>query len=377
MKLLRLITRLNVGGPSRQVQFLHRALRLKGHDAELWHGTLDRGEANDQIDDGCPRTRHLPLLQRPISPLKDLHCLIKLTLHLCQSPVEILHTHTSKAGWVGRSAAWLAKPIRRVRGLPQLRTVHTFHGHTLEGYFSTTLNRCIKSIESFLWRRSDAIVALTPGQRKTISALLQVDDQRCHVIPLGLNLHPFAASPGSKRETQNPTLGWVGRLVNIKNPIGFLRLAAELEKVTGIRPQLLMIGDGPLRPDVEKLGQQLNLDLQLAGWQRDLTPWYPQMDLFVNTSFNEGTPVAALEAMASGTPVLLSNVGGSQEVLPHSPLTRCFDLPFPQWDEVQQVLEGRPRLEPEMRKSIASQFGQERLLEDLNQLYDELLKEKA
>jgi glycosyltransferase involved in cell wall biosynthesis len=393
MKILRLITRMNVGGPARQVSFLQKHFCEQGHDSTLVYGQLDEGEGDmSTLLEGLEGVVQLPELVRPISPWRDLRTMFRVLQMLSMEPYEWLHTHTAKAGMVGRMAALLSVPIRFFKGYPRLKCVHTYHGHVFSGYFSPMKTKLIKGVERFLFVFTDQVLALTPAQAQEIAQHLGVSATKMKVVPLGLELAPYLTN-GRGRDFQaflknkeapvvpHHWVGWVGRFASIKNPLRFINLAVAIVKKTGAKIGFVMVGDGPLRVECEAAVQQMGLADQFVflGWRDDLCPIYENLSAFVNSSDNEGTPVAVLEAMASGLPVLATDVGGTREIMigdEGAPL-RCFpvkgqgDDGFSDVDVdwLCEVVLTEQKLDLHLRKKTVADYSQQRLVQNLEDMY--------
>ncbi len=388
-RVLRIIARLNIGGPARQVCYLHRAMGEHGFEEQLVYGRLDAGEGDlgGEVA-GSPRARFLPALVRPVRPVLDVFAALQIFFHLRRLEPDVVHTHTAKAGLLGRLAAILYNGL-----LPRARRavlVHTYHGHVFEGYFSPAFTACIKAAERWLWHRSDAIITLTPGLGNEIAGHLGLGPEKLRIVPLGLDLEPllaverrdvFSRRFGVSREIW---IGWVGRLVDIKNPGRFLRIAADLAARLSGRAGFVIVGDGPLRPALEREARNLGLiDLHFCGWSRDLVEIYSGLDFFLNTSDNEGTPVAVLEALAAGVPVAAAAVGGTREALASLPASSSGVWLFSpeNWsanlDEWAAHLAKPRRLPLELRREVADRHSQQRLARDLAGLYAELLLKQS
>ena len=323
MKILRVIARLNVGGPARHVVLLDRGLRARGHQTLLVHGTIGDGEASLEhlaAESGVP-TLKIAELGRRVSPLGDARAFIRLARTIFRESPDVVHTHTAKAGTLGRLAA-LAFNATRGRARRAV-VVHTFHGHVLDGYFSPFVNRLVRSAERMLARTTDRVVTISPAQRDEIVGRFGVGrPETTAVVPLGLDLQPLleGGAPSLRRELgiddRAFVVGFVGRMVPIKDlptlVLAFARLLATTPDAF-----LLLVGDGPVRPDLERLIDERGLRdrIRLLGWREDLARVYATIDVCALASRNEGTPVAVIEAMAAGRPVVATRVGGVPDVV--------------------------------------------------------------
>jgi glycosyltransferase involved in cell wall biosynthesis len=314
----RVIARLNIGGPATQAILMTEAFQKKGYRALLLTGTLPPGEGSMEYlaQERGVQPIKITQLSRKISSLGDLKSLWRLIRIFRRERPVILHTHTAKAGTLGRLAAMMSGvPVR----------VHTFHGHVFSGYFSPAVTRVFLTIERFLARHTDGIIAISGSQRNELVETYKIaPPDKVFVIPLGFDLERFLrvnGPQGSLRAAaacgpESTLVGWIGRMTAIKDPALFLESAARIHAALPTT-QFVMVGDGELRHDCEARIRQATLDskVTLAGWKRDLCPVYADLDLLLLTSINEGTPLALLEAMASGKSFVATDVGGVRDLM--------------------------------------------------------------
>jgi glycosyltransferase involved in cell wall biosynthesis len=315
------IARLNVGGAALNLLGLAAEQRRRGHDVVVAAGTLARGEASMEYvatELGVP-VLHVPALQRELSVQPDLAAIRSLRRIIASRRPDILHTHTAKAGATGRIAAALSG-----RATPSA-TVHTFHGHVLRGYFGPYRERLFIRVEWLLARMTDAVVTVSDEVRNDLVALGVAPREKIVVIPYGFDLSSLVRPEQADRSRARAelglgqdtfVLGWVGRLTPIKRPEDLIRTLAHLVQ-SGIDAALVVIGDGPDRPGVEELAARLGVAdrCHFVGYQQEMSHWYGLFDAFALTSENEGTPVAAIEALASGCPVVATDAGGTATVV--------------------------------------------------------------
>ena len=322
---VRIITRLNIGGPSIQATRLTSALDRHGFATTLIHGRLGHGEGDMSylIEPGA-RVIYLETLRRPLSPLADLRACWRLFREMQRARPAIVHTHMAKAGMLGRLAATAYNFSRGAA--PRARVIHTYHGHVLEGYFSPMMTRIFIALERMLARLSDAIVAISPAIERELRDGFEIGRAgQYRVVPLGFDLSSFAAVDDRARGRARHELqlgadasvvSTVGRLTAIKQHRLFLDAVAVAARS---QPTLvaLIAGDGELRADLEHYAAQLGIAdrVRFLGWRRDLATIYAATDVFLLTSRNEGTPVALIEAMAAGVPGVSTDVGGVKDVI--------------------------------------------------------------
>ncbi|HEY6140929.1 MAG TPA: glycosyltransferase [Thermoanaerobaculia bacterium] len=300
MRVLRIIARLNVGGPARHVVWLSEGLARDGVETLLVTGTVPPGE-DDMSGFAAAhgvRPHVIPSMSRELSP-RDVVSIWKLWRLMVRFRPDVVHTHTAKAGAVGRIAGLLYRVVSRGRSL----FVHTFHGHVFHGYASPWKTRMFLAIERALARlNTDRIVVLSEQQRREIHETYRVGrGEQFVVIPLGIE--PISI-PESRHET---TVGIVGRIAPIKNHEMFLRVAERLRGAA----RFVVYGDGAERARLEKSARGA---AEFAG-TRDAAEIYAAIDVLALTSRNEGTPLAIIEAMAAGVPVVATAVGGVVDLL--------------------------------------------------------------
>lgn len=382
-RVLRVFSRLNIGGPSIHVILLTAGLRRVGYETTLAVGQETEREGN--LDDlatarGVTLTR-LAGLGREIRPVQDVRALIALFRLMRRTRPQIVHTHTAKAGMLGRLAAVLARvPI----------VVHTYHGHVLSGYFGRVRTGLFRAIESSLALVSDGLVAVSDSVRDDLVALGVAPPAKMRVMPLGLELGHLAGElpRGQLRaeagfDEHAPLVGIVGRLVPIKDVSTFLAAARlVVDALPSVR--FVVVGDGEERDRLERVARELGLAavVRFLGWRRDLASVLGDLDLVVNCSLNEGTPVALIEALAAGRPVVATRVGGTPDLLEDG----RYGLLVPPRDAaalagamitVLQEPEPAHARARDGQRTVLGKYSVERLLGDMDALYRELLSAKG
>jgi len=384
IKILRVIARLNMGGPALHVSYLTAGLRERGYDTTLVAGTLARGEDSmsfvaDARDVDVVR---IDELGREISPLRDLVATLRLARLIRRERPDILHTHTAKAGTVGRVAALLAG-----RRAPPI-VVHTFHGHVLRGYFGPVRSGLFRLLERWLAARTTALIAVSPQVRDDLVALGVAPPERFVVIRLGIELDERVAAEENGRAESRRYLGiasdrfavgWIGRMTAVKRTddvlVAFRRLRDD-----GVDAVLCMVGDGPDRPELERRAHELGVirDTLFLGYQEDVAPFYAAFDALVLPSSNEGTPVSAIEALAAGRPVVATRVGGVPDVVQEGQDGFLVD-PGATDDLADRLarLARDPALRERMggagRERVLPRYAVARLIDDVDRLYRSLL----
>ncbi|HYX43030.1 MAG TPA: glycosyltransferase, partial [Pyrinomonadaceae bacterium] len=337
MKIVRIIARLNVGGPAKHVAWVTAGMRRAGHESLLVAGTVPPGEDDmGYFAAALDLTPHIiPEMSREISP-KDARTIWKLYRLLLRERPDIVHTHTAKAGTVGRIAGLLYRWLTpaTLLGRPRrLRLVHTYHGHIFHSYYGPFKTRLFLLVERLLARlATDRIIVISPQQYREIHEQFGVGRAaQFAVVPLGLDLHVFddwAARRARVRAelgagADELLIGIVGRLTEIKHHKLFLEAAArckvERAKINaqGARVRFLVIGDGHLRSALEAQARALDLtgDVIFTGLRDDPENFYPALDVCALTSLNEGTPLTLIEAMANARAVVAAAVGGVVDLL--------------------------------------------------------------
>ena len=385
VRVLRVIARLNMGGPALHVAYLTAGLAERGYDTTLVAGSLARGEDSMAFvaDELGIRVERLEQLHREISPFRDAVAIARLALLIRRVRPHILHTHTAKAGAVGRLAALLAGDAR-----PPI-VVHTFHGHVLRGYFDPVRTAGFRLLERWLARMSTALVAVSPQVRDDLVALGVAPRERFVVVRLGIELEQRVAAEQDGRGESRRILGigadrfavgWIGRMTGVKRTEDVLRAFRRLRD-RGVDACLCMIGDGPDRPTVERRAHELGVmrDTLFLGYQEDVAPFYAAFDAMILPSINEGTPVSAIEALAAGRPVVATRVGGVPDVVREGEDGFLVDP-----GDVDALAERLAQLaaDPDLRERLGAagrarvipRYSVERLVDDIDRLYRSLLE---
>ena len=397
MRILRVVTRLNVGGPAVHAALLSTRMDPARFTTCLVVGTpgATEGDLSGLVQD-APQVRliRLAALGRPLRPWADARALARLLrLVFAQRPC-IIHTHMAKAGALGRLAGLLYNRVGPGRR-PGRRAVlmHTFHGHVLDGYFPAWQSQVFLRIERWLARWTDVLIAVSPAVRDDLLKKGVGRAAQWRVIPLGLSLSAFAGLP-LPNGAPAFRVGQVGRLAPIKNCSLLLQaLARWLQQEPDAAVRAVLVGDGPLRPALEQEAGALGLGraVSFLGWRQDLRAVYQELDVACVTSWNEGTPAALIEAMASARAVIATDVGGVRDLLADggAPATGIAPGAFDQAPRGLLIRPGDPdglaaalrrlRDDPVLRRSlgaagrafVAERFTEDRLLRDMEQLYQE------
>jgi glycosyltransferase involved in cell wall biosynthesis len=382
-RVVRLFSRLNIGGPSVHVILLTAGLREKGYETRLIVGREAPSEGNllDMARQMGIEVEQLGGLGREIRPVADLFTLWQLYRVIRECRPAIVHTHTAKAGVLGRIAARLA-------GVPVV--VHTYHGHVLRGYFGPLKTAFFRRLETALNRVTDVAITVSTALRDDLAEMGVAPREKIRVVPLGLDLARFAR-PHARGELRTACgagpeevlIGVVGRLVPIKDIDCFLTAAAQVSRAAA-RARFAIVGDGELRAVLERKAADLGLGARLTfvGWRKDLESVYADLDVVVNSSRNEGTPVALIEAMAAGRPVVATAVGGTSDLLGGGARGRLVPAGDPA-ALARAIVETLDQAEDSARRAhaardyVLSHHSVDRLLHDIDELYRELLPPAA
>jgi glycosyltransferase involved in cell wall biosynthesis len=388
VRILRVIARLNVGGPALHVAYLTAGLRSRGYDTTLVAGSLARGEDSMAFvaDARDVQVIRIDELGREISPFRDLVATVRLARLIRRERPDILHTHTAKAGTVGRVAALLAGGRR-----PPI-VVHTFHGHVLRGYFGPLRTWFFRQLERWLARHTTALIAVSPQVRDDLVALGVAPAERFVVVRLGVELGERVTGEQDGRTESRRYLGigperfavgWIGRMTPVKRTDDVLVAFKQLRE-TGVDAVLCLVGDGPDRPQLEQRAHELGVirDTLFLGYQEDVAPFYAAFDALILPSSNEGTPVSAIEALAAGRPVVATRVGGVPDVVQEG--EDGFLVEPGATDDLAERL-ARLAREPELRERmgragrdrVLPRYAVERLVDDIDRLYRSLLTSAA
>jgi len=382
IRVARVIARLNIGGPA-----IHTILLTAGLDPTRFESLLitgveaaHEGNMRDLAAAKGVQPLVIPDLGREINPWRDLRTLWALYRLFRRWRPAIVHTHTAKAGTVGRLAARLA-------GVPIV--IHTFHGHVFHGYFGHRKTQAFICIERALARLSDRIVTVSEGQRAELAAYGIAPPEKIAVVPLGFELDALLHCQTHRGElrtelglaAETPLVGIVARLTAVKNHHLFLeaaRLIVQEEPTT----RFLIVGDGELRGELESYARELGLADQVLflGWRSDMPRIYADLDVVALTSRNEGTPVSLIEGMAAGVPVVSTAVGGVPDIVadgvcgylvpPGDAVALARAIVALLRDQEKARTMGRAG-----REAVRDRFSVERLLSDVERLYTQLLAE--
>jgi len=384
VKVLRVIARLNVGGPALHVAYLTAGLADRGYETLLVAGTVARGEESMAYvaQQRGVRIETLDELHREVAPLRDARAILRLARLIRRERPTILHTHTAKAGAVGRLAALLAGDAR-----PPV-IVHTFHGHVLSGYFSAPATLGFRVLERWLAKMTTALIAVSPEVRDDLVGLGVAPTSKFRIVRLGIELDERVATDLDGRRATRDLLGispdafvvgWVGRMTAVKrirDVLGAFRGLLD----RGVDGYLLLVGDGPDRTQAERSAHELGIARRclFLGYQDDVAALYDAIDVLLLPSANEGTPVSVIEALAAERPAVATRVGGVPDVIRDGVdgyLVDPGDI-----DELAERLARlarnpleRAKMGAAGRARVLERYTVARLVEDTDELYRSLL----
>jgi glycosyltransferase involved in cell wall biosynthesis len=394
-KVLRILNRLIIGGPSKNAVYLSRYMKPE-FDTML---VIGGKEDHEQDAEFLATANHIepvciPEMKRPVSFKEDWKAYQKLKTVIKEFKPDIVHTHAAKSGALGRLAA-------KHCGVPVI--VHTFHGHVFHSYFNSLKTNFFIRTERYLAGFSDAIVAISDVQKKELTADFRIAvPEKFTVIPLGLDLDHFVSDQESKRrkfrnefglDDETIAIGIVGRLVPVKNHSLFIRGLKNVLDRSSVKVKAFIIGDGESRTAIEQLASSLNIkytnhtdakhdqSLIFTSWRTDVDTICAGLDIVALTSLNEGTPVSLIEAQAAGKPIVSTRVGGIADVVLENETALLSEI-----NDETGFAENLLRLvnDPSLREKLSKagrdhvlhKFSYHRLVSDMSDLYNSLLSKK-
>jgi glycosyltransferase involved in cell wall biosynthesis len=300
---------MNVGGPAILIDGIIQGLPREDFNHHLITGSCAQNEI-DYLDahpnlEKLIAIHKLKSMRRAILPYRDFQTLIETIRLIREIKPDIIHTHTSKAGIIGRIAGKIAAP--------QATVIHTYHGHLLYGYFSTFRTKLIIQIERYLSKITDVLIAVT--------SQIECDLRN---VGIGRNCRWEVIHPGVKEVThkgmndlrnREKKLIWIGRFTGIKNPKLAIEIMKSISELGGSDISLTMVGDGELLDTMKVLAVANKLPIEFIGWQTDVYHFLSSSDALLITSKNEGLPIVMLEAASMGIPTFSTKVGGTSEFI--------------------------------------------------------------
>lgn len=394
-RVLRILNRLVIGGPSKNAVYLSRYMQPDFDTLLVIGGKEDHEQDADflatanYIDPTC-----IPEMRRPISPYNDWTAYNKLKKLIKEFKPDIVHTHAAKSGALGRLAA-------KHSNVPLI--VHTFHGHIFHSYFNSLKTNLFIRTERYLAGLSDAIVAISDVQKKELAGDFKIAAaDKFRVIPLGLDLDNFMINQEEKRSKfrtefglndDTIAIGIIGRLVPIKNHSLFLKSLKYVLDNTTVKVKAFIVGDGDSRSGIQQMADGLGIKytqhtdtahpypLVLTSWRTDVDTICAGLDIIVLTSLNEGTPVSLIEAQAAGKPIVSTRVGGIADVVLENKTALLSEITDEKSfsDNLLRLVSDpglRQKFSNAGKEHVVNKFSYHRLINDMSSLYHDLLDKK-
>lgn len=384
IKVLRIINRFNLGGPTFNAALLTRFLD-DDFETLLIGGVPDEGETDSLhiLEKYDVKPIIIPELIRNPNPVSDRKAYRKIKSIIEEFQPDIVHTHASKAGVLGRKAA-ISCGVKTI--------VHTYHGHVFHSYFGKFKTQLIKSLERNLANKSSGIVAISNLQKEELVQTHRIcNEKKVKVIPLGFDLSAFLQESQEKREQvrnefnvdkDEVAIAIIGRLAPIKNHSFFLKVIQQLLEKGVLNIKVFIVGDGSERELIDKTANALNekygQKIILTSWILDIATFNKGMDIICLTSDNEGTPVSLIEAQASALPIVSTDVGGVRDIVLDGEsgfITKLGDIET-YVEKLRLLVENeklRVKFAAKGRDFVKSRFNYERLAKDMSNYYRELL----
>ena len=372
IRVVHVIARMNVGGPAVLIVNTIRELDREEFDVRLVTGNCEDDEA-DYLETQAPDIRAIRIdgLGRSVSPVNDVMALRSVVGRLRDIQPHIIHTHTAKAGVVGRLAARLA-PIGA-------RVVHTFHGHLLHGYFSPVKTRGLIAAEARLARSSDRLIAVSPQVRDDLLSAGIGHQKQYEVIPPGVSLGDLPDRESARAalhiQSENHVVLLLGRITRIKRPDRFAE-AARIVHQQIPNTHFLIAGSGDL--DAELRESMAGLPSSVLGWRSDIESLLAASDALVVTSDNEGTPLSVIQAGLAGVPTVGTRVGGMESVVDSGQTGLLVDPDARAVaDGLVTLLERQPdrsAMGAEARRQMNAKFSTQAMIESHADLYRRMLE---
>lgn len=328
-KVLRIINRFNLGGPTYNAAYLTKFLAPE-FETLLVGGYKDETEEKSDfiVRNLGIEPVIIPEMRRKISPVNDIKAYRKIRQIIRDFKPDIVHTHASKAGTLGRLAAAACD-------VPVI--VHTFHGHVFHSYFHSYKAAVFKNIERYLAKKSTRIIAISEGQKNELANHYHITSpEKISVIPLGFDLDKFQKEVDEKRvsfrkdynlDEDEIAIAIVGRLVPVKNHGLFIEAIDNIRNKSSKKVRAFIVGDGESRQQIEQVAREMNIDfidgtrsrekasITFTSWIKNIDFVYSGVDIVALTSLNEGTPVSLIEAQAANKPIVSTNAGGIENTV--------------------------------------------------------------
>lgn len=377
IRVMRVIARMNVGGPAVQVSGLMRGFDAAAFDQRLYTGFCAADEA-DYLDTVAPDVQAIRIegFGRRVSLGGDIKAFISLIREIRSFNPHVIHTHTAKAGFLGRIASVISLH-------PSIR-VHTFHGHLLNGYFGDLKRRLVIIAEQVLAIFTHELLAVGDKVRQDLLAVGIGNSRKFGLMPPGLEIGKLPNKKESQEffgiSTTTLQCAFIGRVTQIKRPDRFLDVVTEIKR-RGVELVFFMAGDGDLLDSCRERIVREDLPVKVLGWQSDIEKVLSVADLVVLTSDNEGTPLSLIQAGMAGLPVVTTRVGSVPEVVIHGTTGIITSSEVQEIADVLEKLANSNDLRGQMgaaaKEFTLANFGVKRLVHDHEELYKKLLANRA
>ena len=377
IRVMRIIARMNVGGPAVQVSGLMRSFNSVDFDHRLYTGFCAADEA-DYLDTVATDVKAVRIegFGRRVSMGGDIKAFVTLVKEIRSFKPHVIHTHTAKAGFLGRIASVVSLQ-------PSIR-VHTFHGHLLNGYFGPIKRALVVLAEKSLAIFTDELLAVGEKVRQDLLSARIGKSEKFGLMPPGLQIGALPDKNNSRELFDLPTeqlqCAFIGRVTQIKRPDRFLDVVSQIKK-RGVNLGFFMAGDGELLEQCRERIAHENLPVKVLGWQSDIERVLSAADIVVLTSDNEGTPLSLIQAGMARLPVVTTNVGSVPEVVLDGTTGIITNLGI---NEIANALEKlvnsndlRAQMGAAAQKFTLANFGVKRLVNDHEELYKKLLTNRA
>ena len=375
-RVLRLIARMNIGGPAIQITGLMKNISNSEFEQLLVTGVCGEEEIDYLIEKEIKLTNLVILhgFGRRVNFLADIKTLFEIRNVIKEFKPDIIHSHTAKAGFLGRLAS--------ISSFEKHKLVHTFHGHLLHGYFGKFKTHLVVLVERILAFKTDALIAVGEQVKSELLAARIGNSAKFRVIGPGLEIDELPEKEISLKEFGLPVetfiISWIGRVVPIKAPDRILEIALEC-RARGLDFHFVVVGDGPLLSDLKKKSNSLDLPVTFLGWQGDIEKVLSFSDLVMLTSENEGTPVALIQAQLAGLPVITTDVGSSSEVIVDEKSGFCMEYSASEFADRIEVLAKNPEIRTSFsviaKRNAKEKFSISRLVRDHEELYRNLVSQ--
>lgn len=377
IRVMRIIARMNVGGPAVQVSGLMRRLNASQFDHRLYTGFCADDEA-DYLDTAAKDINALRLegFGRRVSLGGDLKAFLSLVREIRSFKPHVIHTHTAKAGFLGRLASIVSFH-------PSIR-IHTFHGHLLNGYFSSFKRSLVVLAERILAVSTHQLLAVGDKVRQDLLIAGIGQSEKFGLMPPGLEIEELPNKKDSQEfyglSNQSIQFAFIGRVTQIKRPDRFLDVVSEIKK-RGVAVEFFIAGDGELLEKCrERIAREV-LPVKVLGWQTNIEQVLSAADVVILTSDNEGTPLSLIQGGMAGLPVVTTRVGSVPEVVLDGITGIITNLNVLEIADAIEVLANNPELRAQMGVSAQeftlANFGVKRLVNDHENLYKKLIANRA